>query len=153
MNNAAVGNAAETAKNYTALMIKCAKDRELREKLLNPDNQEDIHNAIKDVGLVIPEDAHIVFDKDSAYSRAVLSDDKGEVFISEKTSSFEQIETVPRPQVKKGPLQDDMQATHVNIRGAAEDFKKLIVLPYYTISDVEIKFENDEKAEIVLSTC
>ncbi|MCP4105018.1 MAG: hypothetical protein GY749_05710, partial [Desulfobacteraceae bacterium] len=57
----------------------------------------------------------------------------------------------PKPQIEEGP-KDDMQV-FVNVRGSVEDFKKLIVLPFYTISDVEIKFENDEKAEIVLSTC
>lgn len=149
---------ADIARRYTELMIACAKDKELRETLLDPKNQAAIHGVLttgtddyEGVGMTIPEDAYVVFDERDNFSQCFLSKEKEDVVITEKLLAVEVIEQ--KNNEVKSYKKREGTTINMPLPDPSSGYKKMIVVPLLVISDFSVSFNGSEKAEIVLSTC
>lgn len=143
--------AAEVAIKYTDLMVKCARNADFREKLLNPRNQEFIREQLEAIDMKIPDNAYVVVDKNSDYSKVFISNEDGQVVVSERLTAFDIVNNIPGGQPLKEVSKKELKDIVINIDEVVKKSNIVIVLPFIVLSDLEIKFQDN--AEIILSTC
>ena len=142
------------ARQYTEFLIKVSKDKALFEQIVVRKDQKKLKEELKVTGVSLPESAFVMLDEKTMYAQAYLigKDDQNAVAVIEQS-----LNVTVEPFNKEGltsetvDRKDGINKIMVNVPKAAKDYSILVMLPFYAITNLEVKFSDG--AEIVLSSC
>lgn len=141
--------------NYMQMMIDCARDPELKEKLF-ADNEARVKYLNEKVGMTIPESVHVVFDTtQSTHVKIYMKDADGQIFIDETGSTLNVNEKLKSGEIEKESMtltkQEEVEMDVTDILDKADVVLKLpFIDPSGDLMLFELKYD---KTEIIFSTC
>jgi len=145
---------ADFARKYTEFLIVISKDAELYNDLVVHKDQAKLKTALRMTGINLPENAFVMLDEQSMYAKAYLigKDDKHAASVVEQSLNVK-VDALSKQGIVHTKTDNKLGIDEIRLEvpAAATDFSILVLLPFYAITNLEMKFTDG--AEIILSSC
>ncbi len=142
-------------QGYFNIVTECAIDPAKAERYLKyPEkNQEEIVGDLRAKGFTIPDNAFVAYDEHAMTSKITLfrKDNTDQILTMERNLMVESFLNYVDDDFTKIQYKKELAMISVDIKEVLDKYQIFIVLPYLLVSAVKFNFNNKE--EIVLSTC